>query len=134
MDPVSSSIFPAELFLKNDRRLHENLTREELISSVRERNEGFITKSNSVVVKTGIFTGRTPKDKYVVKSQKTADRVWWGSVNQPITEEQFDRILHDQLEYLKDKELFLQELSVGDVGIDVSAYNCDHRNCLAQPV
>jgi phosphoenolpyruvate carboxykinase (ATP) len=115
MDPVSSSIFPAELFLKNDRRLHENLTREELISSVRERNEGFITKSNSVVVKTGIFTGRTPKDKYVVKSQKTADRVWWGSVNQPITEEQFDRILHDQLEYLKDKELFLQELSVGDV-------------------
>ncbi len=114
MDPESSSFFPPELFLKSDRRLHENLTREELITAVRERNEGFITKSDSIVVKTGKFTGRTPKDKYVVKTRGTADRVWWGSVNQPITEEQFEVILHDQLEYLKNKELYLQELSVGD--------------------
>ncbi len=111
-----SSIFPPYFSLEKECRLHQNLNRQALISAIHTRGEGYVTQSDSVVVRTGEFTGRTPRDKYIVESPDNADRVWWGSVNQPLTIDQFDRILYHQLEYVKGKDFFQQDLCVGIEG------------------
>ncbi len=110
---MSLGKIPQDFELGDSHHIHINPSREELIGFIRTRYEGNVTKNGSVVVKTGEFTGRSPYDKYIVKSPATADRVWWGNVNQPISGEQFDRILHDQLDFMKGKEFFIQNLSVG---------------------
>jgi phosphoenolpyruvate carboxykinase (ATP) len=55
------------------------------------RNEGYekgvLTNTGAVCVNTGIFTGRSPKDKYFVKDKTTADTIWWGNVNKPVSED-----------------------------------------------
>ena len=109
-----SSKFPPYFSLERDCRLHQNPDRQALIPAIRAREEGYVTQSGSVVVRTGEFTGRTPHDKYIVQSSENADRLWWGSVNHPLTIDQFDRILDYQLEYIKGKVMFQQELSVGN--------------------
>ena len=93
-------------------------SREELVGLVRSRKEGDITSSGAVLVKTGEFTGRTPGDKYIVKTKETDTRVWWGPINQAISEDQFNGILKSQLDYLQRKAIFVQKLSAGGEGYD----------------
>jgi phosphoenolpyruvate carboxykinase (ATP) len=65
------------------------------------------------VAETGKRTGRSPKDKFTVKDARTAERVLWGDVNQPFGPEKFDALYRRALTYLKDKELFVQDLFAG---------------------
>ena len=67
----------------------------------------------SLVAETGKRTGRSPKDKFTVKDAITADKVAWGSVNLPFSPEKFDALYERVLDYLKDKELFVQDLFCG---------------------
>jgi phosphoenolpyruvate carboxykinase (ATP) len=139
---VTSGMIPQDFTLGDKNHIHVNPSREELIDLIRVRNEGFITNTSAVVVNTGEFTGRTPKDKYIVRSPATANRVWWGTVNQPISGEQFNRILHDQLVYTNGKELFIQYLSVGSENslslplrvITESAWHCLFSLNLFKPI
>ncbi len=67
--------------------VHWNLSAPELYEHVLRRGEGRLAEGGALVVSTGRFTGRSPKDKYVVKEPKSQDRVWWGPINQEISEE-----------------------------------------------
>lgn len=68
------------------------------------RNEGKLTSTGAVSASTGKYTGRSPKDKFIVKEASVADKIAWGAVNQPISEEHFNKLYTKVLEYLKEKE------------------------------
>ena len=81
--------------------------------------KGIITKSGAVSVDTGIFTGRSPKDKYVVRDDKTRDTVWWKSDmakisdNKPISHEIWDHCKNISLKQLSGKRLFVVDCFCG---------------------
>ena len=88
--------------------VYENLTTDELVAKALERNEGVITSSGALAADTGEFTGRSPKDKFLVKDSLTADTAWWGNVNQPFEPAAFDALLGKVLNHMGGKELFIR--------------------------
>jgi len=77
--------------IDNDKAtVFRNLSYEDLMKHEVENNEGVMTANGTYAVDTGIFTGRSPKDKWIVKQPPSDANLWWGDVNQPITPEVFD--------------------------------------------
>ena len=93
--------------------LYQNLSPTDLISKIIEKGEGDLASNGALVVTTGKFTGRSPKDKYFVEEPSSKDKLWWGSVNQPLPEASFDNLLKRATDYLKGKDLFVQYLFGG---------------------
>jgi phosphoenolpyruvate carboxykinase (ATP) len=77
------------------------------------RGEALIADGGPLVADTGKFTGRSPKDKFVVRDATTEDLVEWGPVNQPMTPEHFGRLQDDMFDAAAEKQLFVQELFAG---------------------
>lgn len=90
--------------LLNGSNAQVQLSVPQLVEKVLVREEGQLTSTGAVSVATGKYTGRSPKDKFTVKEASTADKIDWGAVNQPISEEHFDKLYTKVLEYLKEKE------------------------------
>jgi phosphoenolpyruvate carboxykinase (ATP) len=86
---------------------HYNLPVPKLIEAALERKEGILTSSGAFQAYTGKYTGRSPKDKFIVREQSVADHVDWGAVNQPISEAQFERLYDKAKKYLSERELFV---------------------------
>ena len=63
-----------------------------LVEKVLTRNEGVLTSTGAVRATTGKYTGRSPKDKYIVEEDSVKDKIDWGSVNQPISERLFSSL------------------------------------------
>ena len=84
-----------ELGLK-DQSVYRNLTVGELVDDIVANNEGLIGLRGAAMVDTGIYTGRSPKDKYIVDEPSSNSDIWWGPVNQKISEETFNE-LYDQV-------------------------------------
>ena len=101
----------AQLLSRN--KAHRNLHPAPLVEAALRRGESELAARGSLVADTGKRTGRSPKDKFTVKDSITADRVAWGSANQPFPPEKFDALYDRVLDYLKDKELFVQDLFSG---------------------
>src|ERR1041384_6847096 len=78
--------------LRNINAAYWNLDASRLIEHAIQRHEGVLSREGSLVVHTGQFSGRSPKDKFVVRDETTESDVQWGAVNQPMTEPQFDRL------------------------------------------
>ena len=77
------------------------------------RNEGHIAANGPLVCSTGVHTGRSPKDRFLVQENSTEANVAWGSVNQPVTPAQFDAVREAMLASLVGKELFVQDCFAG---------------------
>ncbi len=77
------------------------------------RGEGELAFGGSFSVSTGPYTGRTPRDKYIVEEPGTKDTVWWSQINQPVAPERFDSLHQRMLAYLQGRELFIQDLYAG---------------------
>ena len=87
-----------------------NLSVPHLVEKILERKEGVLTSSGAVRATTGTYTGRSPKDKFIVEEASTKDKIDWGAVNQPISEAAFDRLYAKVLGYLKERdELYVFE-------------------------
>jgi hypothetical protein len=102
---VSSGI--SSLGITNPTTVHKNLPYEKLREHEEANKEGVVTSHGGCfAVDTGIFTGRSPKDKFIVKRPgSTSDKhVWWGAVNQPMEAEAFDELLTDAVEYYNKQE------------------------------
>ncbi len=67
-----------------------NPTTSQLYTAALERGEAVLAEGGPLVVDTGRFTGRSPKDKFVVREPGSEDRIWWGDVNAEISEEHFE--------------------------------------------
>ena len=79
-----------------DQSVYRNLTVSELVDDIVANNEGIIGLRGAAMVDTGIYTGRSPKDKYIVDEPSSNSDIWWGPVNQKISEETFNE-LYDQV-------------------------------------
>ena len=97
---------PAEIFW--------NLQTAPLIEHALKRGEGRLTKDGALLVDTGKFTGRSVKDKFVVRDATTEDTINWGAINQPMSPEHWANLKADFLAALKDqKELYVADLFGG---------------------
>ncbi|WAA11780.1 phosphoenolpyruvate carboxykinase (ATP) [Fervidibacillus halotolerans] len=86
----------------------EQLPVSQLVEKIIERKEGILTNTGAISVKTGKYTGRSPKDKYIVRDLIVDDKIDWGPINQPISPKIFLQLYDKVIEYLKDqKELFV---------------------------
>jgi phosphoenolpyruvate carboxykinase (ATP) len=90
-----------------------NLGTAQLVEYALSQQEGVLASGGALVVRTGLHTGRSPQDKFVVRDEQVADKIWWGSVNQPFEPEKFDALYKRVLAYLQDKRLFVQDCFVG---------------------
>ncbi len=90
-----------------------NLTPAELTEIALRNHEGQLTDTGALMCDTGKFTGRAPKDRFIVKDAYTSDKVWWGNINQPISEDHFDRLHTKMVDYLKDKNVFVRDAYAG---------------------
>lgn len=77
------------------------------------RGEGRFSDRGSVVVTTGERTGRSPKDRFIVKDSSTVNHVFWGDINQPISEHIFSALWNRVSEYMLEEDNFVSELHVG---------------------
>ena len=99
--------------IKNVRAIYWNLTAAALYEEAIRRSEGSVARTGPLVVRTGQYTGRSPKDKFVVREAANSAKVWWGTVNQPFDEAKFDALHARMLTYIENKDVFVQELFVG---------------------
>ncbi|REJ30420.1 phosphoenolpyruvate carboxykinase (ATP) [Caldibacillus debilis] len=93
--------------LKDFGNVHVQLSTPRLVEKILERKEGILTSTGAVRVMTGKYTGRSPKDKYIVEEPSVKDKIDWGTVNQPLPPSRFFNLYKKMVHYLKDKELFL---------------------------
>ncbi|MBF9220697.1 phosphoenolpyruvate carboxykinase (ATP) [Hymenobacter ruricola] len=93
--------------------VHLNLTPAELVEHALRNGEGHLTDTGALMADTGKFTGRSPKDRFVVKDENTADSVWWGDINIPFAPEKFDQLHQKMVAYLADKDVYVREAYAG---------------------
>jgi phosphoenolpyruvate carboxykinase (ATP) len=94
-------------------KVHRNLFPAPLTEAALRRGEAELAAGGSLVAETGKRTGRSPKDKFTIKDALTENKVAWGSANQPFPPDKFDALYERVLDYLKGKELFVQDLFSG---------------------
>lgn len=98
-----------DLGLKNVSAAFWNLTPAELVEETLVKGQGELTDTGALAVDTGEFTGRSPKDRFVVCDEKTENAVWWGDINIKFTPENFDRLHAKMAAYLQNKELYIRD-------------------------
>ncbi|EJB6126712.1 phosphoenolpyruvate carboxykinase (ATP) [Campylobacter jejuni] len=101
------------LGLDNIKEIFHNLSYDELNAHEKANNEGLSTDNDTFCVDTGIFTGRSPKDKYFVKQDPSSKYIAWGKINQPITKELFDKLLTKAKQGLSGKKIYVQDAFCG---------------------
>ena len=97
------------LGVKDVKKAYWNLSPEELIEQTISRGQGILADSGALMIKTGEFTGRSPKDRFIVKDDITALTVDWGEVNQAFDADKFDALYTKVADYLKGKEVFVRD-------------------------
>ena len=95
------------------RSLRANLPIAELYEDAIRSGEGLIAAAGPLVVRTGKHTGRSPKDKFIVDEPSSRDKIWWGPVNRPISEANYDRLRARLIDHLSSKVLYAQDCFIG---------------------
>ncbi len=93
-------------------KAHWNLAAETLQEITLEKGMGVESDNGTLAINTGKFTGRSPKDRFLVKDDYTKDRVWWGRINKPISPENFDKLYNEVVGYLSNKEIYVRDAAV----------------------
>ncbi|MGI6665434.1 MAG: phosphoenolpyruvate carboxykinase (ATP) [Christensenellaceae bacterium] len=112
-----------KLGIINPLAVYRNLPVPALVEDALLNGEGALSETGALVVETGKYTGRSPNDKFIVKDEVTADEIDWGSVNVPMTKENFWKIYDRVVAYLQNRELYIFD---GFAGAD-SAYRKNIR-------
>lgn len=96
-----------KLGIINPKAVYRNLSPALLTEAALRRGEGVLSDTGALVVKTGKYTGRSPKDKFIVDTPTIHNDIAWGKVNVPITREKFNAIKAKLIAYLQNREIFL---------------------------
>tara|TARA_B110000116_G_scaffold186430_1_gene161572 strand:+ start:273 stop:1835 length:1563 start_codon:yes stop_codon:yes gene_type:complete len=91
----------------NPSAIHCNLSQEEWREQELNRKEGRLSDNGTIIVNTGIYTGRSPNDRFIVKTEENKDLVDWGEINQPLSEGAFDLLEKAVKKEMDEKELFI---------------------------
>ena len=110
---VDKTLVTQTISLKNygiiNATINYQLSPEELHRITLEKGMGKEASSGALAINTGEFTGRSPKDRFIVKDKITADKVWWGSINLPFDADKFDALQKKVTDYLSEKELYVRD-------------------------
>jgi phosphoenolpyruvate carboxykinase (ATP) len=104
----TKSISLTELGIEN-AVIKYQLSASELYEITVSTNQGVETSSGALAINTGEFSGRSPKDRFIVRDSITEDKVWWGDVNIPFEPKSFDALYAKVTSYLSNKELFVRD-------------------------
>ena len=94
-------------------RVLRNPTTSQLYAAAIDRGEGVIAEDGPLVVDTGRFTGRSPKDKFIVREPGSEDRIWWSDVNAEISEEHFDGLRGKVSAHLEKSDVYVIDAYCG---------------------
>jgi phosphoenolpyruvate carboxykinase (ATP) len=94
-------------------RVFHNPTTALLYMQALKRGEGKLAEGGAIVVDTGRHTGRSPKDKFVVREPASEERIWWGDVNKPFDEERFDALREKIAAHLQTNDLYVVDAFAG---------------------
>ncbi len=95
------------LGLNGTKNVYRNLSPSALVECALERGEGKLSKTGALVVKTGKYTGRSPKDRFVVDEPSIHDEIAWGNINVPISPEKFDSLYNKMRGYFQNRDAFV---------------------------
>ncbi|HEX7881949.1 MAG TPA: phosphoenolpyruvate carboxykinase (ATP), partial [Afipia sp.] len=110
---VRNGAFGADKFgFKNLKHVNWNLGTAPLYEHAIAAGEAVLTAEGALCAETGVFTGRSPKDKFTVRDANTDATMWWGG-NQSLTSEQFQTLHDDFIKHCEGKSLFAQDLYGG---------------------
>ncbi len=93
-------------------RVYYNLLEPDLMEKAIERGEGTLGQGGTLLVTTGKHTGRSPKDKFVVRTPDVVDTIWWEN-NPPMEPAAFDQLYDDMTAHMKGRDYFVQDLFGG---------------------
>ncbi len=100
----------SRLGLENVEKVHYQSTPEELVEDTLRIGEGVLNDTGALVIRTGEFTGRSPKDKFIITDDITAETVHWNEFNIPMEPSSYDTIYETIISYLdKQKELWVRD-------------------------
>ena len=108
VDHTTKSISLNDLGIKN-AIIRYQLTSEELQEETIKKDQGVASSLGAIAVNTGEFTGRSPKDRFIVKDAITKDEVWWSDINLPFDSKKFDLLYDKVTSYLSGKEVFVRD-------------------------
>ncbi|MEA5508701.1 phosphoenolpyruvate carboxykinase (ATP) [Crocosphaera sp. UHCC 0190] len=103
--------------------IYRNLPIPQLIEHAILRGEGTLADNGALMVETGKYTGRSPKDRFIVRESSSQDEIDWNQHNVPISEDKFSQLYHKVIAYLQGKDLYIFD---GYVGAD-NNYRCGVR-------
>ena len=98
--------------IKGVGQIFYNLNEAELLSEAVDRKEGELGIGHVLLVSTGEHTGRSPKDRFIVRTKDVEDKIWWEN-NTPMDESAFDLLERDLKTHMKDMDFFVQDLYGG---------------------
>ena len=104
-----SDVSAAGLGLKSVGTVYHNLSYDDLFEHETKNNEGALSANGTMMVDTGKFTGRSPKDKYFVRQQPSRDNIAWGNINQPVSEDIFNELHAQVIDYLSGKDVYVAD-------------------------
>lgn len=89
--------------------LRYQLSATQLIEEAVAYQEGQLTSTGALMCDTGRFTGRSPKDRYIVRDKTTERKVWWGDINQPYDPDRFDGLYDQMVERLQEQKVYVRD-------------------------
>tara|TARA_R110002012_G_scaffold180036_1_gene345897 strand:+ start:109 stop:1719 length:1611 start_codon:yes stop_codon:yes gene_type:complete len=105
---ITKSIALDQYGIKN-ATVHYQLSSDQLHDTILEKGQGEESSTGAIAIHTGEFTGRSPKDRFIVKDAITEDKVWWGNINIPFDSDKFESLYNKVTNYLSEKEVFVRD-------------------------
>ncbi len=102
-----------KLGLENIGKVYYNLSYDELQAHEVNKNECKISSTGTAMCDTGIFTGRSPKDKYFVDQAPSNEHISWGNINKKIDKEKFDTLFDLTKKQLSGKDIYIMDVYAG---------------------
>ena len=98
--------------LRNLNMQYWTLSTPALVERIVSRREGMMAHEGAVVVRTGNHTGRAANDKFIVQTGEASEKINWGKINKPMSEEHFERLYLRMTAYFQGRDIFVQDTSV----------------------
>ena len=102
------SIYLGHLRLDPDK-VHYMMTPAQLIEETIKKDMGVLSDTGALCINTGKFTGRSPKDRFIVRDEMTATTVDWGVVNKPFGTDQYDLLKNDIMDYVRQRTVYIHD-------------------------
>jgi phosphoenolpyruvate carboxykinase (ATP) len=113
IEDVREEVDPSEHGIEPGGAVHYNPTVALLYTHTLKRDEGGLAEGGPLVVDTGVHTGRSPNDKFVVREPGSEDRIWWSKVNQELSEARFEGLRGKVTSFLSDEDLYVVDAFAG---------------------